>query len=131
MSVHFVIAMWNGPATESANPIVLQFRRNPDCREEKTEGGDKGRDQSTNKNSKILSIFNTTKSKQKQRDHSVLLFSGQALWVPAGNLHKSASSAANSGVSPLVEQFLVGKTFETFQKMKKKQHRTVIRAPCL
>ena len=87
----------------------------------KTEGVDKGHDTSINKNSKILSMFNTTKSKTKAKGpQASLLFSGQALWIPAGNLHKSASSAANAGVSPLVEQFLVGKTYETFQKMKKK-----------
>ena len=59
--------------------------------------------------------------KQKQRDHRHrFFFRGKRCGFLQAILHKSASSAANAGVSPLVEQFLVGKTFETFQKMKKK-----------
>jgi hypothetical protein len=73
-----------------------------------------------NSNTKIMSMFNNNKSKTKAKGpQASLLFSGQALWIPAGNLQKSASSAANAGVSPLVEQFLIGKSYKTSKKMKK------------
>ena len=95
---------------------VLIIKRKGDSEDDDDEGATKVK----GNNSKILSMFNTSKSKTKAKGpQASLLFSGQALWIPAGNLQKSASSAANSGVSPLVEQFLIGKTYKTSKKMKK------------
>ena len=59
--------------------------------------------------------------KDKGKPKVYLLFSGQALWIPVGNIGKSPGQAANAGVSPMIEQYLSRKTFET----KKRMSRTV------
>ena len=78
---------------------------------------------------KLKNLISPEKGKQKAKKKKgnpkvSLLFSGQALWIPVGNLGKSPGQAANAGVSPMIEQYLSRKTFETSKITKRKESKS-------
>ena len=124
------------PASANIMSMAL-FNENlePPKKKRKGVGGnDGGEEEDTNRGSSMAAKLaqlgpkeaGTLRNKVKAKGPTVsLLFSGQALWIPVGNIGKSPGMAANAGTSPMVTQYISGATYESKLHSQRKSRQSL------
>ena len=108
-------------------PLDIKKKRRGSKNDEDDESASTGPAETTADKLNYIIAPDKKKKKAKQQKGKPkvsLLFSGQALWIPVGNLGKSPGQAANIGVSPMIDQYLSRKTFETKMRTKRRESKS-------